>query len=155
LRQEKTPVGLIFRCPQCSGQAVSMAVLRKSGSKEAVLQLWNLAKEAARAAAGKCPVCDVRMTEVALPVEGGSPVLLEVCKTCQFVWLDASEYGKFPSAEPPEDDKPLSAAAIEAIAMRKAQIVGDQAEREQRAENMRHGHASHAAASLLFGALFK
>jgi Zn-finger nucleic acid-binding protein len=147
LQQTKTPAGMVFRCPQCNGQAVALAILRRFGSKKAVQVLWELAKTA-KAGMAKCPMCDARMVEAALPV-GDSPLLLDVCKACQFVWLDPGEQEKFPAAEPEQPEKPLSAEAREAIALRQLQIVTDQAEREKKAEEMLRAHPMHALVHLL------
>jgi Zn-finger nucleic acid-binding protein len=148
LQQTKTSAGMVFHCPQCDGQAVAMAVLRRLGSKEAVQRLWNLTKDA-RPGGDKCPACDGRMVEAALPVGGASPLCLDVCTACQFVWLAPGECNKFPAAEPEPPKKELSDAARQAVALRRAQIVADQAEREERAEQAGRAHPWHALAHLI------
>lgn len=148
LQQTKTPAGMIFHCPQCDGQAVSLAVLRRFGSREAVEQLWKLAKEA-HSSGGKCPACDSRMAETVLPVGAAVTLRLEVCTACQFAWLDAGERDKFPAPEPAQPEKTLSPQAQEAIAMRHVQMVADQAEREEQAEKAARPHTWHALAHLL------
>lgn len=127
---------MTFHCSQCNGQAAALAVLRHVGAKESVQQLWSLAKEAAIKGMNKCPVCEVRMKEVALPIGGSSPLLLDVCTTCQFVWLDSGEMEKFPPAPPKAvpTEKQLSPEAAEAIATAMVRMAGQKAEFEEHIE---------------------
>jgi Zn-finger nucleic acid-binding protein len=148
LHSTKTPAGIIFHCPQCDGQAVALGILRRTGKKEVVQQLWNLAKDA-RANAAKCPACDSRMAEVALPMDASSPLVLEICTACQFVWLAPGEHEKIPVADPAQPEKPMSAAAREAIALRGVQMEADRAEREERAEKAGRVHLLHPLLRLL------
>jgi Zn-finger nucleic acid-binding protein len=148
LHQTRTPAGLVFHCPQCDGQAVALGILRRTGKKEVVQKLWDLAKDA-RPNADKCPACDSRMAEVALPTGASPPLVVDICTACQFVWLARGEQEKLPVADPAQPEKPLSAAAREAIALRGVQMEADRAEREEQAEKTGRLHLLHPLLHLL------
>jgi membrane associated rhomboid family serine protease len=106
---------------------VGLSLLRRLGSSECVLQLWDRARKHNGQPGAACPVCYRPMTE--LPVWENRPTpRLDVCVGCQMVWFDAREYEQFP---PPDGGslRPLPEKAREIIA--KEQVRHD-AERSRR-----------------------
>ena len=82
----------------------------------------------------KCPCCQKPMVEV--PVNPPpDPLVLDACKSCEFVWFDASELEKIPA--PPrqptaeEQFRKLPAEARELIVIQKVRSIADQARREE------------------------
>ncbi|HKQ39149.1 MAG TPA: zf-TFIIB domain-containing protein [Verrucomicrobiae bacterium] len=82
----------------------------------------------------KCPSCEKPMVEVPL-MPPPDPLVLDACRSCQFVWFDASELEKIPAAPPqprPEDEfRNLPPEAREMIALHKVQQMAAQARREE------------------------
>ncbi len=99
LTRAKTRAGIVHTCDSCGGRAVGIAVVRKATYPKHAKELWNRAREG-RASALHCPVCRHPMTEVPLPL-GAAAVVLDVCRRCQFVWFDGSEFEQLPAPELP------------------------------------------------------
>lgn len=101
-----------FRCGECAGQGVTVGMLRREVDADAVNRLWQAAVQAPPAGV-RCPSCTHAM--VALDAFG---VELDICRTCQWVWLDAGERDALPAGAPaPEEpgEPELPEAAQEAM----------------------------------------
>ena len=121
--------GVFFRCPQCDGRAVSMALLRRIGSKESLRQLWQEARAEGAKPGAACPDCGRSMVEVALPIRSSSPPLrLDVCTLCEFVWFDPREFEQYSACQTP-GPRALPEKAREAIAVLDAQQAAEKAEK--------------------------
>src|SRR4051812_6050867 len=74
-------------------------------------------------------MCDHVMTEVPVTVSDGV-LKLDVCKICQFFWLDPKEFESLPAAqvESSSRKKPLPQAAREAIAIAEVRRMSEQAQ---------------------------
>jgi len=135
LTRTQGPKGLFWNCNQCGGRAVGIPVIRATLGDDRVKALWSRAISAPGDTGKACPICSRAMTEVTLGV-GGQALELDVCKRCEFVWFDATEYESIPPPppkpkEPGEvDDKDLPQAAREAIALYKVQQIAEQARAE-------------------------
>ena len=107
LRRVTEPAG--YACPECGGQAAALGQLRRELDAAAVNRLWQAARSAP-ATGPACPSC-THPTAV-VPVFG---VELDVCRACQWVWLDAGERDVLPAApvvaEPAAEELPPEAAA--------------------------------------------
>ncbi len=99
LTRTQTRAGIVHTCDSCGGRAVGLPVVRKATYVEHARELWNRAGEGHPSALG-CPVCRHRMTEVPLPLAAAC-VVLDVCRRCQFVWFDGSEFEQLPARELP------------------------------------------------------
>ncbi|HEY3762627.1 MAG TPA: rhomboid family intramembrane serine protease [Verrucomicrobiae bacterium] len=127
----RTPrkAGIFWVCEKCGGQAVSVALLRHTIGEGPVQSLWAQAIRASND--GKsCPICLRAM----LPVTMGIPdkeLNLDVCKRCEFVWFDASEYEAIPPAPDPREAAKLEyaklpEAAREELAIYRAQQIKEE-----------------------------
>lgn len=129
----RTPnrVGIFWVCNNCHGQAVSVALLRKTIGNDRVRTIWSQAIQKTNHDGKSCPICCLAMTSVTLGVPGSS-LALDVCKRCEFVWFDPEEYEAIPPPppkpkEPGEvDENDLPQAAREALALYKVQQIAEQ-----------------------------
>lgn len=105
---------VLFRCPDCGGQFVTISALRGlAQSKEFVNTLWRNALHS-RQPGVLCPGCGKPTRQVLLFPDMNSALELDVCTRCQSVWFDPSELESLPLNEIP--DEKLSPEAKEAIA---------------------------------------
>jgi len=113
LVESRTPLGFVYVCPECGGQSAALAVLRRAGATPAFLKhLWaaGLGAEATRRL--PCPQC--RRPMAAVPtVLGRHRLDLDVCPSCQAVWLDRAEFDAIPKSQPPAPAAPAVPAAAE------------------------------------------
>ena len=105
---------VLFRCPDCGGQFVTISALRGlAQSKEFVNTLWRNALHSQQPGV-LCPGCGKPTRQVLLFPDMNSALELDVCTRCQSVWFDPSELESLPLNEIP--DEKLSPEAKEAIA---------------------------------------
>lgn len=126
--------GIVWVCPQCKGRAVNVSLLRQLVEQRLFNRLWQTAWAEPEVSERKCPSCKQLMFEV--PVNPPpDPLILDVCKPCQFVWFDPSEFEKMPAAPPPVVPPQLPQEVREAIALRKVKEMGEAHRRESNREN--------------------
>lgn len=82
----------IWSCSACGGRAVGFAWLRKQGAQELIAELWSPAHEAKGQWKRPCPLCGKVMLSVPTPPLAAKPMPLDLCKACQLVWFDSTEY---------------------------------------------------------------
>ena len=105
---------VLFRCPDCGGQFLTVSALRGlAQSKTFVNTLWRNALNSPHPGV-PCPGCGNRTRQVLLFTDINSDLELDVCTRCQAVWFDPAELESLPMNEIPEDK--LSPEAKEAIA---------------------------------------
>lgn len=123
--------GIVWVCPQCFGRAVNVSVLRQLIDRAHFNRVWQTAWEEAVRSERKCPSCQKIMIEV--PVNPPpDPLVLDVCKACQFVWFDPSELEKIPEAPPPPPKPELPPEAKRILAEHKVREI---AERQRQADS--------------------
>lgn len=133
LRQLPSPRGAQWRCPQCEGRALSLAVSRRLLDKSFVNSLWQSARTDAKTSQTECPFCRNLLREVAAVGEDET-LHLDVCISCHSLWFDTHELSNLetrvaaPTTEPETD--PLPARAREAIALAKIEQIRRQADAE-------------------------
>ncbi|MGE9291848.1 MAG: rhomboid family intramembrane serine protease [Puniceicoccales bacterium] len=120
LNRIKTEEGLIWRCQRCAGTAVLMPVLRKFVPAQHLNRLWQRTRQHDLPKIRDCPGCRSRMEEVLFETQSGDRIL-DVCESCQFVWIDHEEWGDIPrkaKAVRPKTlkDLPMSDALREKVA---------------------------------------
>ena len=132
LTRQRNTFGIFWACAGCGGRAVSVMVLRQALRPDFINHLW-LAARAQEALKGRpCPICRRPMAEVHQSIDGDT-VTLDVCKKCQFVWFDPTEYESIPSALPlaPRHDEvdpgQLPPKAREALALWEVDRMTEQA----------------------------
>lgn len=127
LLHAKGPAGVFYVCPRCGGRAVGIAVIRRGVGRDCVKDLW-LQSQAARLPAGKkCPVCQRWMRGVTVTA-GQRPLQLDLCRSCQVVWFDPSEFEQLPTAPMPAPAEELSPRAREQLALERVKIEARRAE---------------------------
>ena len=138
LSREKT--GIFFTCPSCGGRSAGMMLLRKIGMPwEYYDLLYKAGKKTPDPFAKLCPHCGKKMATCTLPI--GKGPTLDICRRCQQVWFDPSEFSDIPfKPEPPKEEKPeLPPECKEAIALAAIKSVEEKAALED-IKNHRYGH---------------
>lgn len=112
-----------YVCTNCSGQAVTLSVIKALGGAEFVSELSTLAKPVASARKRGCPECSQPMA--ALETPGEDAVLIDACRHCAVLWFDRGELEHLPgvqrrkkaeAAMPQEAREALAMARIETLA---------------------------------------
>ncbi len=113
LVESRTPLGYVYVCPECGGQSAALAVLRRAGATPAFLKhLWAAALGADATRRLACPLC--RRPMAAVPTILGKHRLdLDVCPSCQAVWLDRAEFDAIPKSLSPASPAPAAPPAAE------------------------------------------
>jgi Zn-finger nucleic acid-binding protein len=134
--------GIVWICPACKGRAVNISLLRRQLNPRDVNRLWQTVLESEVRTERKCPSCEKPMVEVPL-TPPPDPLVLDACRSCQFVWFDASELEKIPRATPkptPEEEfRKLPLEARQMIAEHQVLIMGEEARRQERARSRDFG----------------
>ena len=114
-------------CCNCGGRFVTLAGLRKYGAKHQFLNdLWKEAKYH-NAPPGKiCPHCNVPMRKLNAVSSNSTKVELDLCISCQALWLDAGELKKIPKAPVEPSPQELPARAKEILAIHKTAKLSEQ-----------------------------
>ena len=138
LLRSRNPHGIYFRCKQCDGRMVAVAVLRRTKEHDHVNRLWLQARERNRLGSRKCCFCNQPMVEVTAR-DAGEPLVLDVCTTCQFVWFDPSEFERTPEMPVAEGLEPeLPRAAREQLAMMKVRQIAREAQAQDHDNSPEH-----------------
>ena len=109
LRQTRMEHGIFWACPQCGGCALNVELLRRTFTDESINPFWLHAIRSEGKTGRDCPCCRHPMIEVLLANDPGAPAV-DVCRTCHFVWFDASEIGALRPQESPAAPPPGSAS---------------------------------------------
>jgi len=97
LTLEKHIHGGLWRCPQCSGVAANLAVLRKQLEEEVARDFWRRAGQASVPSKRHCPSCSKPLREFVAAHEKQS-LRLDLCRPCQLMWFDRGELETFPES---------------------------------------------------------
>lgn len=114
LNLEKDVRGGLWRCPQCSGVAANLTVLRRHLEEEVVRDFWRKAIDASAPSTHKCPSCLRAFREFVACHEEQS-LRLDLCRQCQLMWFDPGEMEVFPKAtkvQPTDIDRQIALAQI-------------------------------------------
>ncbi|HZO85174.1 MAG TPA: zf-TFIIB domain-containing protein [Verrucomicrobiae bacterium] len=116
--------------------------MRRQLNPRHVNRLWQTVLESEMRTERKCPSCEKPMVEVPL-TPPPDPLVLDACRSCQFVWFDASELEKIPPAPPkptPEDAiRKLPLETRQMIAEHQVRVMGEEARRQERARSRDFG----------------
>lgn len=91
LVRRRNDFGVFWHCGRCTGSAVTISLLRKMVAKDAMNGLWQRVRLGSYPRKHPCPGCRRRMEEVSVEAEGRTRAI-DVCGTCQFIWLDEGEW---------------------------------------------------------------
>jgi membrane associated rhomboid family serine protease/Zn-finger nucleic acid-binding protein len=129
LARRKNEFGVFWYCQQCDGSAVTMSLLRKFVATEALNGLWQRVRLGSYPRKHPCPGCRRRMEQVTVDAEGKTRAI-DVCSTCQFVWLDEGEWADlafFAAERSPQED--VAAQVRAQIAAKRQDRQDDRQER--------------------------
>ena len=94
---------VLFRCPDCGGQYLTVSALRGlAQSKAFVNTLWRNALHSQQSGV-PCPGCGKSTRQVLLFPDINAALELDVCTRCQTVWFDPAELETLPLNEIPEE----------------------------------------------------
>lgn len=112
---------ITYGCPQCEGQAVNLAIFRKTVRADTMKAFWLDvldAPEVAHNEALPCPSCAKNMARASATGGHDEQVQLDVCRGCHMMWIDRGELAMLPlqpGKEPP-DGRIRSPEAAEVLA---------------------------------------
>lgn len=101
LEQVRMERGVFWACAQCGGRALSVELLRHTFTSESINPLWLRALHGEGTTGRDCPCCRHPMIEVPLADDPAAPAV-DVCRSCHFVWFDASEIAGLRPKEMPD-----------------------------------------------------
>ncbi len=117
LNKRISPFGIVWSCPQCSGKAISIHVIRKAIPQSIINKIWQRAKSGGYKSYRNCPICMKDLPEVPI-INDDKTICLDVCTKCYFVWFDCKEYESLPKVEIPKTaEEELPPEAREALAI--------------------------------------
>jgi len=131
----KNEFGNFWHCGECDGTAVALPLLKRFVDKEVIQKLWRRAKDYDHLSTRSCPGCPGKMEEVPVQI-GEVRLLIDVCETCQFIWLDAGEWDQLPNgpAQPKGRYEGLTMEQREVMARAEVEAIQQRYEREKRTE---------------------
>src|SRR5262249_52932037 len=86
-------------CPAGHGFGATVTEAYNKVSDAEVHEIWDLARSA-QPGASKCPMCEVPMRAIDLPLPEGAAAKseqLEVCRNDELIWFDAGEMDPLPA----------------------------------------------------------
>jgi Zn-finger nucleic acid-binding protein len=142
LRSAGDSGGIAWTCPACNGIAISVAVLRQRFTNESINPFWQAALNDEGTLGCDCPACGKSMREVQGPQ---LQINVDVCRSCQFVWLDSKEIDKFTpkAAGRTNTESELPLPAREAIGMARMRQIEENTQIEVNAERIQNAAHLH------------
>ena len=126
LKQVSISGRMFWGCDLCGGRAVTVALLRRTFTRESINPLWLHAVSGQGRSSCPCPSCRHPMTEVALAETAG--VKVDVCRHCQFVWFDPHEVDSLKPKPPPKRIVPAPEKARQILALEKVRQLTREAD---------------------------
>lgn len=119
----KHETGIAWRCPGCGGQTLNFSQFRKLIPEPRANRIWEtvMEKPARPRTKSLCPECGRDMAAVFLPA-GEQTLELDICRTCQRLWLDSAlrDAHKLPAEQetvPAPAPRPMTGEAQERLAV--------------------------------------
>jgi Zn-finger nucleic acid-binding protein len=122
LREIRMERGVFWACTQCGVRALSVELLRHTFTAESINPFWLRTISGAGRTGRNCPCCRHAMIEIPLAEDPEAPAV-DVCRSCHFVWFDASEISGLKPREIPEPEPSLSLEAREARPLLEVQRI--------------------------------
>ena len=98
LNRNSSPLGIIWSCPKCMGNAFTISILRKTVPAHIVKDFWLKIKSQKYPEKRICPACKFAMSEIPIK-QGNNSVYVDACKKCNLIWFDANEVESLPKIE--------------------------------------------------------
>lgn len=99
LKSRRTRLGFHFECPGCHGRSLVLSAARRQFDADLLRDLWMAVKDAPpmeHRDALPCPYCRKKMHPTAVGQADGE-FQIDVCRSCQLLWLDAPEVEAMPA----------------------------------------------------------
>jgi hypothetical protein len=97
--QEVSNHGRRYCCPGCKGYAIGQAALRPLLADGAAARIWMSSAESP-CTGPACPFCSHPMRGSTAPPSAAGAATVQVCRSCEMVWIDASQGALLPAAPP-------------------------------------------------------
>ncbi len=155
LKKSSGPFGFFWLCPNCSGKAVSISILRKSVPASIVNEFWSRVKSKEFPEKKYCPACDQLMSEVPI-VHGEKSIYIDICKKCNFIWFDSNEFESLPRTEIYEvkEKEQLPMKAREALAKLEIEFMAKKQRQEDAVNEQRWQHNKYLIIDTAFYMIF-
>ena len=111
-----------WHCERCGAHAMIHSALRKVLVPEVWRKVWPEIRRATHASAHRCPSCRDSM-EQTRPLRDIGGIRVDVCDTCDLIWLDPNELASLPKV-PVEDDE-LSPEMRKALGIALAKFIAE------------------------------
>jgi membrane associated rhomboid family serine protease len=119
--------GILFRCPQCGGHAVTIPQVRRITGDRFVAALLRKIRATTACGERHCPFCSNPMRQF---FWDEPPLQLDACKSCNVIWFDANEFEALPEG---------AVESVNEMHMRAAEAIG-----QHRIEQMRENEPDDA-----------
>ncbi|MFO1077195.1 MAG: rhomboid family intramembrane serine protease [Planctomycetota bacterium] len=110
LGRARGPRGVLWACPRCLGEAVTMPVLRRVAEERSAAQVWRSVQAAGRVGRRRCPSCRRPMRQGDANADGVR-FTVDACTACQLVWFDRGERAALPTPTAPVAAPAVASAA--------------------------------------------
>jgi Zn-finger nucleic acid-binding protein len=117
--------GLAWRCPQCAGSSLNFSQFRKLVPEFHADEIWMTTLEQPVRPSRKtcCPECHRHMMAVLIPFQGRE-VELDICSSCQRLWMESQEDQTHRLEQPNRinisEDAPIRKPPVISVAQSKA-----------------------------------
>lgn len=119
-------------CPKCRARVLEISTLEMLVVGDLARVLRARIEQAPAQAGASCPACRRTMRQVELNIDA-LEIVIDVCRHCEFVQLDAGEFEQLPRRPRPADGDPTAARRALALAQVKLDM-----ERDRRRRSLRH-----------------
>ena len=102
LNKDRNPYGIFWECPNCTGHALTLSILKQSIPESIVNEFWQRIRSREYPTKRLCPACKAAMSEVPI-MSANQSIYLDICKTCHLIWFDPYEFESLPKTEISEE----------------------------------------------------
>ena len=102
LNRDMNPYGIFWECPNCTGHAFTLSILRQAVPEPIVKEFWLKIRSREYPTRRLCPACKAAMSEVPI-MPANQSIYLDICKACNLIWFDPCEFESLPKIEISED----------------------------------------------------
>jgi len=89
----------LWKCTSCHGIALSVPTVRKGVEAGTFRKIWQKISSGETEPGRPCPGCRKPLSVVAAGGQDGA-LMIDVCRSCQLLWFDDTEFSGLPKAAP-------------------------------------------------------
>lgn len=133
--------GVFWSCDRCGGRALTIELLRRTFSPEAINSLWLRIMENEGTPGRPCPLCARPLLTISLSGATAESRAIDACKSCHLVWFDRGEVENLPPRAPEQSqtaEAALSPAQKQALAIVNTQLLAEENRIHDEAEVWKH-----------------